>query len=789
MTHECRILIRRILHLGLFAAVVPACNPGNQNPPPPADSDYLAPAPAVYAIQTDGQPQSLASQTVATTGGTVTTDGGLAIEVPADALAQPTTFAITAETITSHDFPAGTTVVTPLYNVTGMNAMANDFVTVAMPLDVSEGEFPAIVSWDPETGRAEVLPLVDYDAGVAKAVTRHFSIFVGIKLPIDFLMNLDYMTTFRAGYDDWQFGNFASWTSTGGVCMGMTASSLWYFEKLKEENLRGLRNQYRYGEYGYNREDTPNFTEDDDVGRRLVSMVQYDGRDDQWNWYYIENPPVIAGRTLTTDELMLLEVATALVVEEAPQYLAVNNKLKTTPHGITCCGIRGNTLYCVDPNHPGQTMSLALNATTHAWTPYDEIVEIVQFVAKSSTATWEIMPALWEQMRNGTIGENVFPSIKYFVSSHDSVTGAITRSFEADLVNVNQVNTPKVSFFAAAEGELDYTVFRLNEDSIDELYIKYDDKGNRNPDNMASITLDEQERVTFGILAQLPVSGKQKSHFGYIDFKWFTVEYVADDEPEPGALSIPDPCLKHALEQALAGVGLTLTRENLAQLGMVSLYAKGISDLTGLEHCVNLIWLDVAYNHIVDLSPLANLTKLETLRVDGNRVTDLTPLSNLTALTFLRVQHQQGDILTDLSGLESLTALETLYADGNAITSIEPLASLAALRTVTLTANAIDDLSPLAGLAELSSVDLHHTYVADLGPLLDSPALNGLAVNVFCTHVDPNCGPQLGDTTQCLNAAAMESAGATVTMPDPTRACTPGPDGTDPFESPACELH
>jgi len=160
-------------------------------------------------------------------------------------------------------------------------------------------------------------------------------------------------------------------------------------------------------------------------------------------------------------------------------------------------------------------------------------VEIVQHVAKSSTATWEIMPALWEQMKSGTIGDSVFPPVGYHVSLHDPVTGNVQESRIVNLDSVNKVDTPHVSFFASTESSLDYTVFQLNEDSISELYARHDGRGNANPDDMASITLKKDELVTIGILAQSPVAGQSKAYFGYIDFKWFTVEYVGDEEAPP----------------------------------------------------------------------------------------------------------------------------------------------------------------------------------------------------------------------------------------------------------------
>ncbi|HRX84900.1 MAG TPA: hypothetical protein P5572_07775 [Phycisphaerae bacterium] len=757
------------------------------DPTPPPDTDYLAPEPATYTLRTEGAPRTLATVTVTTAGGVVTGSDGFAIDVPADALPAQTHFVVTADAVTSHDFPQRVTVVTPLYAVTGLDAVAGDFMTLTMPLVVSTNGFPAVVSWDEASGRAEILPLIDYDGAAAKVVTRHFSVFVGVELPIDFLMSLDYETGFRAGFDDWQFGNFRSWTSSGGVCLGMTVSSLWYYATLKEQNLRGLRNQYRYGQYGSNIFDTPSFTEDDDVGRRLVSVVQRIADEERWNWYYIEKRAIVDGRALTTDELMLLEVATALVVEEAPQFLAVDNTAGTAAHAITCCGIKGSTLLCVDPNHPGETKSLRLDATTHAWASYDGSVQKVDYVAKTSASVWEQLPDLWNQMKIGTIGDAMFPEFSYVIGVHDEEN--YVEKTEADLASVNSVDSPNVSFFVVPENLYDYTVYELKGDNIKSLYSRYDAKGILNPNDMASVPLTPHEPATFGILVNAAVAGQTKDMFKYVDFKWFTVEYAPDEPgPDTGPLNIPDPCLAQTLTDALASLGLDLTAENLAQLGMVSLYAKGITDLTGLEHCTNLVSLDAAYNHIADVTPLAGLTRLEFLRLDGNIITDLSPLAGLANLTFLRIQHQQGDVLTSLDGLESLTAIDTLFADGNAITSIAPLASLTALERVTLSANAVSDLSPLADLPHLASVDASRTYVADISPMADSPALAGLALNVFCTYVDPNCDPQNGVTTQCDVAATLEAAGATVTLPDPTRACTPGPDGTDPFPSPVCEL-
>ena len=88
-----------------------------------------------------------------------------------------------------------------------------------------------------------------------------------------------------------------------------------------------------------------------------------------------------------------------------------------------------------------------------------------------------------------------------------------------------------------------------------------------------------------------------------------------------------------ALEDAVRGAigkpfGL-LMRSDL--LGLLELDARGlgISDLTGLEYCTNVTFLDLDDNNIADLTPLANLDNLEFLYLENNDITNITPLAGL----------------------------------------------------------------------------------------------------------------------------------------------------------------
>ena len=89
----------------------------------------------------------------------------------------------------------------------------------------------------------------------------------------------------------------------------------------------------------------------------------------------------------------------------------------------------------------------------------------------------------------------------------------------------------------------------------------------------------------------------------------------------------PDKHLEAAVRAALGKPDGPLTRGDLESLEELNAERRGISDLTGLESCVNLTSLKLQRNQISDLTPLAALTNLTSLRLWSNKVSDLTPLA------------------------------------------------------------------------------------------------------------------------------------------------------------------
>ena len=80
-------------------------------------------------------------------------------------------------------------------------------------------------------------------------------------------------------------------------------------------------------------------------------------------------------------------------------------------------------------------------------------------------------------------------------------------------------------------------------------------------------------------------------------------------------VEIPDPNLRRVLELALRiNAGEGITKEALASLVSLNAADKGIIDLTGLGHCINLTVLDLSFNQLKDLNGLMN-TNFPDLKV------------------------------------------------------------------------------------------------------------------------------------------------------------------------------
>ena len=204
-------------------------------------------------------------------------------------------------------------------------------------------------------------------------------------------------------------------------------------------------------------------------------------------------------------------------------------------------------------------------------------------------------------------------------------------------------------------------------------------------------------------------------------------------------VNIPDPNLRAAIEKTLGRAsGTAITTSDMAALTRLSAIESNISDLTGIEHAINLTELSLYRNNISNISPLAGLNNLTELRLWDNNISNVSPLAGLNKLTWLDLDNNS---ISDISPLGGLNQLTWLKVSDNSISDISPIAGLNKLASLNMRDNSISDTSPLAGLTNLTRLDLRSNLISDISPLGGLTNLRGLSLNYnSITDISPLAG-------------------------------------------------
>lgn len=121
----------------------------------------------------------------------------------------------------------------------------------------------------------------------------------------------------------------------------------------------------------------------------------------------------------------------------------------------------------------------------------------------------------------------------------------------------------------------------------------------------------------------------------------------------PASVFIPDRALDSAIRAELHKPFGMLTEADLLEVQALDARDLNIRDLSGIEHCFNLQWLDLRSNSISNLKPLEQLGRPESpfdsplvyLNLNSNLVSDITPLIGLMNLrTLMLFDNQIADI-------------------------------------------------------------------------------------------------------------------------------------------------
>jgi hypothetical protein len=183
-----------------------------------------------------------------------------------------------------------------------------------------------------------------------------------------------------------------------------------------------------------------------------------------------------------------------------------------------------------------------------------------------------------------------------------------------------------------------------------------------------------------------------------------TLTVLFEVDTETTALNIADDSLRANIEGLLGKpAGETIYQNEVANIEVLSLSNKNISNIEGLQHFVNLKELDLSYNNITSIDALSGLNLLNKLNLRENKLTNITALNNLTNLVYLNLHTTQS--LASVAPIANLINLEELI-----------------LRNVPLGS----EITVLSNLIKLHRTNLRNTGITDvtvLGQLMASGAL------------------------------------------------------------------
>ncbi|MEQ1700004.1 MAG: hypothetical protein ABMA25_07840, partial [Ilumatobacteraceae bacterium] len=423
---------------------------GSQQTTPPAAVTIVE---SVTGNWTLGDFELDTTATIGAAGGDVTVaDGalaGLRLEVPAAAVAVETTVVVEHAAITSHTWGSAVHPVTPAIRVTvGDGAHTSAAMTVTVPLDLSDGQV-ALGLFVQEDGALEGMPLASGDSTRLTLATQHFSEwFVSAFDPSSLPDQI--MTGFTPGRDNWQFTNYGSWLRPGGICAGMSVSSMWYYDEIFQE-LDGVAPPlYNWFDYPHGTV-TKSFTDDDAHAIRFASMVQADGH---WGSGLVNN--AYASQSTAWDFYRdARDAASAtwqyqafrysMFLSGQPQLMLLSKEPRQGGHAVVAYGVTdgsisigrttgpGGYVWISDPNKPTSGQVVAFDAAANAFVPYQGALQaggkvegyrFVGYAAKSGLFDWDQVGVRYHQAVDGSIGQLDFPQLMVVQMITDPVTGA-----------------------------------------------------------------------------------------------------------------------------------------------------------------------------------------------------------------------------------------------------------------------------------------------------------------------------------------------------------------------------
>lgn len=129
-----------------------------------------------------------------------------------------------------------------------------------------------------------------------------------------------------------------------------------------------------------------------------------------------------------------------------------------------------------------------------------------------------------------------------------------------------------------------------------------------------------------------------------------------DSDCDDVVVTFPDPNLEDSIRGHIFKPTGDIMASDLQGLEVLYDPAKGITDLSGVEYCVDLVSLGFSISQISDLSPISRLVNLGVLVLFTNQISDLSPISGLVNLVTIELGDNQ---ITDLQPLVSNAGVDS----------------------------------------------------------------------------------------------------------------------------------
>lgn len=374
---------------------------------------------------------------------------GLTIDIPSGAYPGGTTVEVRARPIKGHDFGPHFNPASPLIEVEAGEGLAEDFVTVRVPVEIAPDAFGMAFAYEAADGALEGLTHLDSGPGGVRFASRHLSRELVVSTVSLERLDGDISTGFEHGVDDWQIRNYGTILSPKGHCAGQSLAAMYYFIEQLGPPLYGQHDNFDHPFPP----DTPTLSDDDEEVLRLVSVVQ---RTIGWEaaarlyWKAFEQVVEAPG--------VYNAFAYSMLLTGNPQYVGIYND-DGGGHALIVYGKRGDSLLVSDPNYPiwaeggEDDRTIDYDPDLEVFDPYysgpnagdlGKAYGDITYFGYRDLIDWDTLGAFWAELEAGVIGDDHFPPYRLMVREAGS-------DVEAELWNNHEATGSEITVRVEAE--------------------------------------------------------------------------------------------------------------------------------------------------------------------------------------------------------------------------------------------------------------------------------------------------------------------------------------------------